>query len=97
MHDTVKFYPKQFNMPSLSSADTETQADLELIEALWHPHTNIPYAPFSDNTITELKELSDIFTNATTDNPTLPASYHPDTPKLPRVKTCEAGEAKRVK
>ena len=50
----------------------------------------------SDTTTTELKELSDIFTDATRANPTLPSSSHPDTPKLPRVKTREAGEAKRV-
>ena len=28
--DTVKFFPKQFKMPILSSADTATQAALEL-------------------------------------------------------------------
>ena len=53
--DTVKFFSKQFNMPSLSSADTETGAALEITVALQHPHTNIPYAPLSDNTITALK------------------------------------------
>ena len=83
-------------MTILSSADTATRAALELTEALRHPHTNIPYATLSDNTITALKDLSYIFTNATTSNPELPSSSHLDTPKLPRVKTREAGEAKRV-
>ena len=50
----------------------------------------------SDNTVTSLKELSDIFTNATIANPTLTSSYHPDTYKLPRVKTLDSGEDTRV-
>ena len=50
----------------------------------------------SDNKITAPKELSDIFTNAKIANPSLPASSLPDTPKLPRVDTCEEGEATRV-
>ena len=49
----------------------------------------------SDNNITSLKELSDIFTNATIANPTLPSSSRPDTPKLPMVKIRETGEATR--
>ena len=69
--DTVKLFPKPLKMPILSSADTATRATLELTEALQHPHADIPYAPFSDNTITALKEISDIFTNATISNPTL--------------------------
>ena len=69
---------------------------MELTEALQNPHADLPYAPFSDNTITALKELSDIITNETITNPTLPSSSHPDTTKLPRVKTREAGEATRV-
>ena len=96
MCDTVKFLPKKINMPNLSSSETETRAALELTEALRHPHTSTPYAPLSDNTITELKELSDIFTNKTIDNPALPSSSHPNTPKLPIVKTSKAGEATRV-
>ena len=63
--DTVKFFRELFKIPILSSADTATQAVLELPEALQHPHADLPYAPLSDNTITALKELSDIFTNAT--------------------------------
>ena len=96
MCDKVKFFPKQFNMPSLSSANTATRSAVELTESSRHPHTNISYAPLSDNTITKLKELSDIFTNATIANPALPASSHPDTTKLPRVKTRKAGEDTRV-
>ena len=42
--------------------------------------------PLSDNTITSLKELSDIFTNATIANLTLPSSSRPDTPKLSKGK-----------
>ena len=61
-----------------------------------HPHADIPYTPLSDNTITSLKELSDIFNSTTISNPTLPSSSHPDTPKLPKVKNREAGEATRV-
>ena len=59
-------------MPRLLSAETATQAALELTEALRHPHTSTTYAPLSYNTITALKELSDIFTNATIANPALP-------------------------
>ena len=69
--DTVKFFPKQFKMPILSSADTATRSALELTEALRHPHADLPYAPLSDNTITALKEISYIFTNVTIANPTL--------------------------
>ena len=72
-------------MPILSSADTETQAALELTEASHHPHSGLPYAPLSDNTITALKELPDIFTNATMTNPILPSSSRPDTPNLPHL------------
>ena len=69
--DTFKFLQKQFYMPSLSSAKTSIQATLDLTEALRHLHTSIPYAPLSDNTTTALKELSDIFTNATIAESTL--------------------------
>ena len=96
MCDTVKFFPKQLKTPILSSAHTATRAALELIEALQHPHADLTYATLSDNIITALKELSDIFTNATIANPTLPSSSHPNTPKLPRVKTRKAGEPTRV-
>ena len=96
MCDTVKSLPKQFNMPSLSSEVTATRAALELTEALCHPHNSTPYAPLSDNTITALKELSEKFTNATISASALPSSSHPDTPRLPRVNTREAGEATRV-
>ena len=94
--DTVKFFPKQFKIPILSSADTETRTPLELTEALQHPNSDLPYTPLIDNTITALKELSDIFTKAAITNTTLPSSSHPNTPKHPRVKNREAGEATRV-
>ena len=70
--DTVKFFPKHFKMPSLSSADTATCTALEIRKELQHPHAGLPYATLSDNTITEIKELSYIFTNATIASPTLP-------------------------
>ena len=60
-------------MPSLSSADTATREALELTEALQHTHNGIPYEPLSDNTITALKDISDIFTNATISNPSRPS------------------------
>ena len=94
--DTVKLFSKQFKMPILSSDDTATRASLQLTEALQHPHTDLPYAFLSNNNITALKELSDIFTIETIAKPTLPSSYHPDTPKLPRVKIRGVGEATRV-
>ena len=96
MCDTVKFLPKQFNMPSLSSAEKAIRAALEMTEALRLPHTSTTYEPLSYNTITSLKELSEIFTNATISESALPSSSHPDTPKLSRMKTPEAGEATRV-
>ena len=83
-------------MPILSSADIATQSELEQTEVFQHPHADLHYAPLSDNTIIALKELSDIFTSATIANPTLPLSYHPDTPKLPRVKNRKAEKATRV-
>ena len=57
MCDTVKFFRKQFKIIILSSADTATRAELELTEALQHPHADLPYASFSDNTITLLKDI----------------------------------------
>ena len=69
---------------------------MDLTEALRHPQTSTLYAPLSDNTITALKQLSDIFNNATIADSSIPSSSHPDTPRLPRVKTSEAGEATRV-
>ena len=83
-------------MPILSSADTASRAALDLTQALQHLHADLSYAPLSDNTITTLKELSDIFNNTTIKNPTLPSSSHPDTPEIPRVETNEAGEATSV-
>ena len=83
-------------MPNLSPAETATRVALELTEALRHPHTSTPYAPLSYNTITALKELSEIFTNATISISALPSSSHPDTPRLPRAKTRKARQATRV-
>ena len=94
--DTVRLFRKKFKMPIWSSDDTETRAALELTEALQNPHADLPYAPLSDNTITLLKEISDIFTNATITNPALTSSSHPNNTELPRVKTREAVEDTRV-
>ena len=83
-------------MPNLSSAKTATRAALELTEASRHPNTRTLYAPLSDNTITEIKELSEIFTNATIANSAIPLSSHPNTPRITRVKNREAGEYTRM-
>ena len=71
--DTVKFIPKQFKMSLLSSADTATRAALDLTEELQHLNADLSYVTLRDNTITELKEISNIFTNVTQANPTLPS------------------------
>ena len=55
--DTIKFPPKKLKIPILSSADKATKAALELIEPLKHLHDDLPYAPFSEKTITALKEI----------------------------------------
>ena len=96
MCDTVKHFPRIFKIPILSSANAATRSALELTEALRHPCADLPYTPLSDNNITALKKISYIFTNSAITNPTLPSSSNPDTPKLQRVNTGEAGEATRV-
>ena len=64
--DTVELFPKQYKMPTLSSANTESRSALELSEALKHPHPTQHLAPLKENTLTEFKELSAILSDATT-------------------------------
>jgi hypothetical protein len=62
--DTVEFFPSHCNMPRLSSADTALWAATELIDALQHPAPAAPFATLSNDKLTALQHLADIFKQA---------------------------------
>ena len=100
----MEFFPKQYKISALLSADTVARAALELSKVLNHPHPTRPFVPLNDNTLAELKELSAIFSDAATKTTALLTSANPSTIELPRVReppprveSRKAVETKRVK
>ena len=75
--DTVEFFPTQFTMPRLSSADAAMRAANDLIAALRNPHPSAPFPHLGDQRLDALAQLAKIFRDA------LPRVPEKDT--LPRV------------
>ena len=68
--DTVQFFPKQFNMPQMSSTDATFHASHDLIYALHNPAQAIPLVTLGNAHKEALITLSEIFTKSK--NPELP-------------------------
>jgi hypothetical protein len=52
--DTLEFSPHNSPMPQLSSTDRLLMAANDMANALKHPHPEVPFAQFGDDTITAL-------------------------------------------
>jgi hypothetical protein len=61
--DTLEFFPHNSPMPQLSSTDRLLMADNDMNNSLKHPHPEVPFSHFGDNTITALTQLAEIFKN----------------------------------
>lgn len=59
--DTIEFFPHDFAMPALSSADAATRAAHDLTQALRKPHPAGPLQPVSTELHSQLQQLADIF------------------------------------
>jgi hypothetical protein len=60
--DTLEFFPHNSPMPPMSSTDRILMAAQDMTDALKHPHHDVPFATFGEDTITALEKLSEIFT-----------------------------------
>jgi hypothetical protein len=60
--DTLEFFPHNSPMPQMSSTDRILTAAQDMTDALKHPHPDVPFVIFGDDTITALEKLSEIFT-----------------------------------
>ena len=70
--DTVAFFPKNVSMPHLSSTDAAMHAAKDLAHALLNPAPAAPFATLSTARLEAIKQLSDIFSEATTQEPPAP-------------------------
>jgi hypothetical protein len=61
--DTLKFFPRNFQMPQLSSTDRFIMAANDMSNALKNPHPVVPFSHIGDDTITALTMLAEIFKN----------------------------------
>jgi hypothetical protein len=59
--DTLEFFPHNYQMPQLSSADLFIMAANDMTDALQNPHTDVPFAQIGDDTVLALAELAAIF------------------------------------
>jgi hypothetical protein len=59
--DTLKFFPKNYQMPQLSSTDRLIMAAKDMTDALQNPHPDVPFARVGDDTISALADLAAIF------------------------------------
>jgi hypothetical protein len=80
---TLRFFPHNYQMPQLSSADRFIMAAKDMTDALQNPHPEVSFAHVGDDTIAALAELTAIFKLKLqqTPPPTLPAAP-------PTVKQC---------
>jgi hypothetical protein len=76
--DTLEFFPHNYQMPQLSSADILIMDAKDMTDALENPHPEVPFAHVGDDTISTLAELATIFKLKLqqTPPPTLPAAAH---------------------
>jgi hypothetical protein len=59
--DTIEFFPHNYQMPQLSSADRLLMDAKDTMDALQNPHPEVPFARVGDGTILALAELVAIF------------------------------------
>ena len=59
--DTVEFFPKQFNIPKMSSIDAKFHAAQDLIYALYNPAPSIPISKLVNGNKEALRTLAEIF------------------------------------
>jgi hypothetical protein len=59
--DTLEFFPSNYQMPQLSSANRLLTAAKDITDALQNPHPEVPFASVGDDTIVTLAELEAIF------------------------------------
>jgi hypothetical protein len=59
--DTLEFFPHNYQMPQLSSAERLLMAAKEMTDALQNPHPEVPFASVGDATIAALADLAAIF------------------------------------
>jgi hypothetical protein len=58
---TLEFFPNNYQMPQLSSADRLIMAAKDMTDALQNPHPEVPFARVGDDTISAFAELAAIF------------------------------------
>jgi hypothetical protein len=59
--DTLEFFPRNYQMPQLSSTDRLLMAAKDMTDALQNPHPEVPFASVRDDTISALADLAAIF------------------------------------
>jgi hypothetical protein len=59
--DTLEFFPRNYQMPKLSSTDRLLIAAKDMTDALQNPHPEVPFASVGDDTILALTDLAAIF------------------------------------
>jgi hypothetical protein len=59
--DTLELFPKNYQMPQLSSTDRLLMAAQDMMDALQNPHPVVPFASVGEDTISSLDDLAAIF------------------------------------
>jgi hypothetical protein len=59
--DTLEFFPRNYQMPQLSSTDRLLMAAKDMTDALQNPHPEVPFISVGDATIAALTDLAAIF------------------------------------
>jgi hypothetical protein len=59
--DTLEFFPRNYQMPQLSSTERLLMAAKYMMDALQNPHPEVPFASVGDYTISALADLAAIF------------------------------------
>jgi hypothetical protein len=59
--DTLEFFPHNYQMPQLSSANRLIMAAKYMTDALQNPHPEVPFARVGHDTILALTDLAAIF------------------------------------
>jgi hypothetical protein len=67
--DTLEFFPRNYQMPQLSSTDILIMAAKDMTDALQNPHPEVTFASVRDDTISALAELAAIFKLKLQQNP----------------------------
>jgi hypothetical protein len=59
--DTLEFFPRNYQMPQISSTDRLIMAAKYITYALQNPHPEVPFASVGDDTILAPNDLAAIF------------------------------------